>query len=266
MINTGTGLNFCSGNKVYDNALIIGHENGKSNMERILKRLNEMRKNPEKLEEQISNLNTMTNKLLEEVEKGSEWDKMIRENLNYENRFFDDLKSQDFGLKFPDLTFNKCLNLNMGDLTINLIHSGTSTYKDDILIYVPELKLLHVGGVFTKNRVPKITESTDIEKWLDIFDQFLNKESAIDYVIGGRGDIMSMNDVRDNLGYIKDLWNGVKKEINAGAPAEKIIDRFSFDKFNRLSNADPYLPSMPGNPPVDLHKRNVQNIIKMLEK
>ncbi|MFC1725443.1 hypothetical protein ACFL4T_07430 [candidate division KSB1 bacterium] len=262
VINTGSSLGYTKGNHLFDNACIIGHTNGKSNMERIFKSLNDMKKDPQKLDNQVNNLNTMTNKMLEGVKKGSSWENMIKENLNYENQFFNELKSSDFQFKFPDITFDERLCLYTGNFTINLINSGVTKKKDDILIYMPELKLLHVGEIFTKNRLPQITESSDIPKWLSIFQQFLEKENEIGYVIGGHGEIMSMKDIRDNLEYINDLYEGIKSAKSSGSALEDVKEKFSFTNFNHMTHIDPNFPGMM----VNMHDMNINSIWKILDK
>ncbi len=263
VINFRSGLDHCFGNHVYSDASIIGHESWQPNMAGMLKNLKDRRSDPKKLENTIKDLNDNTNKLISGIKKDSYWKRLIKENLRYENMFFDELKSPDFNLTFYDITFRDRLTIKMNKITLLLISAGAFGEMDDIILHIPELKLLHVGQVFSKNWLPKITQNMNITKFLDFFNDFFSKNKNIKYVTSSHGDLMTKTDIKNHLDYIKKLWAGIQELKNKGTSKENIMKEFSFDKFDKLNHIDPVFPLQP---PLNYHERNISSIIKILEK
>ncbi len=203
-------------------------------------------------------------KRLESMEKGSEEEKILRETFNYENQIYNEtILSPDFKYVSPNLSFNDRMTVYFGDLTIRMKYNVISYSDSDILIYIPELKLINVGDVFNKSRLPWLNEKSDIPRWLEIFQEFLDKETEIEYVIGGHGDVFTMKEIRAQLAYLKELWEGIKTAKNEGLSKEQIQEKFSFDKFkNLLSAVDPFYPGTK----MSMQDMNVNTILKMFDK
>ena len=64
------------------------------------------------------------------------------------------VKSEDYELTVPDITFSDRLNISCGDVNIELLYYGPSHTYSDILILVPEEKLLFVGDLFFRKWLP----------------------------------------------------------------------------------------------------------------
>ena len=153
------------------------------------------------------------------------------------------------------------MTVHLDDLTLQMVHNVRSYSGSDIIIYVPELKFLNVGDIFNKDRFPNITSRTDIPRWLKIFEEFTEKESEIDFVIGGHGELMTMADVREQLDYIRDLWEEIRMAKSRGMELEEIKEKFSFKNFDHLTHINP-VNFLTGT---NSHERIIENIWKMLD-
>ena len=255
VINTHGAYDHTGGNKAFSDVDIVGHDKIPEDFSRMSKMLE-----VPKMREQFNTQMKALRKRLENFEKGSQAEKEI-------NEFFIAFSAlltmdQNFNDALPTITFSDRMTINLEDLTLAMVHNVQSYSESDIIIYVPELKFLNVGDVFNEDRLPVINVNSDITRWLEIFEEFLEKETEIDYVIGGHAGVMTMADVRLNLDYIKDLCAGIKSAKEQGLAEEEIKEKFSFKKFNHLTHVNPVNEAFQ----INAHQRNVETILKMLNK
>lgn len=255
VINTHGAFDHTGGNKAFSDVDIIGHDK----IPEEFSQMSKMLEDPKMRKEFNSQMKEFRERL-ENLEKGSQAEKEI-------NEFFITFSAlltmdQNFNDALPTITFSDRMTIHLEDLTLAMVHNVQSYSESDIIIYVPELKFLNVGDVFNKDRLPVINVNSDITRWFEIFEEFLEKETEIDYVIGGHAGVMTMADVRSNLDYIKDLWVGIKSAKEQGLAEEEIKEKFSFKKFNHLTHVNPVNEAFQTN----AHQRNIETIWKILNK
>ncbi len=253
LVLTHAAFDHTTGNQEFSEAVIIGHDIVPSRMEVNVKRVHEQ---GGFFYRSFQNAKDR----LEEVTKGSLEEKETNEFVTAYTLLLKELSSPGFILTPPDITFDDRLTLRLGDLTLHMVHNIPSYSDNDIITYIPELKLLNVGDVFNNDRLPWISRNTDIPKWLEIFKEFTDKEGQIEYVIGGHGGLLTMTEVKEHLEYVNDLWEGIKSAKADGMTLEEIQQKFSFEKFNHLSHINPIIPGWK----IDMHAMNIRNIWRML--
>jgi glyoxylase-like metal-dependent hydrolase (beta-lactamase superfamily II) len=93
----------------------------------------------------------------------------------------------------------------MGDVTFRLIYFGKAHSESDILIHVPELKLLMVGDLFSPYGRPGIDddERSDTDRWLYVMDWVGERQANIDLVIGGHGQLMTTKDLNSFKNFVQ---------------------------------------------------------------
>ena len=146
----------------------------------------------------------------------------------------------DFKMTLPTITFNEKMTLDMGDFTFEMVYLGRAHSGADILIHIPEEKILLVGDTFAYRYLPYVSaaDNYDIPKWFEVLDYFLNKEGEIEKVICGHWEIYNIDMLRKYRIYLQQLWDGVADAIRNGYTLEdskeKLYDSISRESFGHL--------------------------------
>jgi len=254
LVLTHAAFDHTTGNQEFSEAVIIGHDIVPSRMKVNVKRVHEQGGFFYRAFQNAKDR-------LEDLTKGSLEEKEANEFITAYTLLLKELSSPDFILTPPDITFNDQLTLRLGDLTLHMVHNIPSYSDNDIITYIPELKLLNVGDVFNNDRLPWISRNTDIPKWLEIFKDFTDREGQIEHVIGGHSGLLTMTEVKEHLEYVNDLYEGIKSAKADGMTLAETQQKFSFEKFNHLNHINPVIPGWK----IDMHAMNIQNIWRMLD-
>jgi glyoxylase-like metal-dependent hydrolase (beta-lactamase superfamily II) len=101
-------------------------------------------------------------------------------------------------VKQPDITFSDTLNIDLADVTFEMIYFGNYHSHSDILIYVPEMAILFVGDLFSKYGRPAIDGIliADKERWQQTIQWIEKRIVNIKIIIGGHGEILSLDDLK----------------------------------------------------------------------
>jgi len=186
---------------------------------------------------------------------------MLEESLLYWTELTE-LTAGKFQYLKPSITFSDRLSLHAGDLSIELQYCTPGYSDSDILIHVPEEKLLIVGDIFTKDRIPLLNEKSDIERWEALFRPFVEREIDIQHIVSCHGQPMTIPEVKAQLDYLRDLWDGVGDAYSEGLTLEEAKERLAFKKrFPHLQ----HLSTRWADTAFDLHERNIAEIWKALE-
>lgn len=114
-------------------------------------------------------------------------------------------KSLGSSLVMPDKTFEDRLDLSMGGRKIVALNLGPAHSPGDILVWLPEEKLVISGDIAFHQRLLPVFEHTDTAAWIDTWDKFEALDAKV--VIPGHGDVTNMEEVtkytRDYLVFIR---------------------------------------------------------------
>lgn len=198
---------------------------------------------------------------LKEMDINSDEANITKKRILYSSMVCNDLNT-GLGPLTPSIRFNDCLTLYSGDISLILNYHGANHSNTDILIYVPEEKLLIVGDQFGNGSIPYIDENTNISKLLKTINILLEEENKISHIIRGHGDLISLSNFREYVYYIDDMWKLVKEKQRNGFSLEEIKKNFSFKlRYKHLS----HLRHTWSNG-TDYHLLNIENIWKMKYK
>ncbi|HPI20239.1 MAG TPA: MBL fold metallo-hydrolase [Candidatus Kapabacteria bacterium] len=198
LLNTHGHLDHCGGNSVFSGAKIVGNYN-------CINEINEQLKNPEMI---ISKLKKITDEYDSKMDKAElyseEWYEYFTQKIRYLTALNDLENSSQ--IKLPDSTFKDTLNIDMGDITFNLLFFGKCHSESDILIYSPENKILFTGDLFSNYGRPSINENstTDKEKWQKGATWIEKRLENIELIIGGHGQIFDKSDLKSFITSIRE--------------------------------------------------------------
>lgn len=140
----------------------------------------------------------------------------------------------------PDRVFSDRLELNLGGETIEVLYLGPAHSPGDIVVWLPERKVVISGDVAFHERLLPVFEDTDTAGWIDTWDRFV--ELGAEIIIPGHGGPVDGYDIvtrytRDYLVYMRDQ---VREILDAGGGLNDAyqIDQSAYahlDTFHELS-------------------------------
>ncbi|PLW96325.1 MAG: hypothetical protein C0591_08965 [Marinilabiliales bacterium] len=190
VINTHAHHDHNRGNSVFVKSQIVGHKNS----------LNEIEKQwemPEKVKKAVGKITEEYDLKLEKYKQNSEeWYYAFKQKTRYQNSY-NDIESA-IPIKKPNITFSDSYNIDMDNITFQLKYFGKCHSNSDILIFVPELKLLFTGDLMFQFGRPSINDTTKVDKelWAEAVCWIEKRMYGIDKIIGGHGQIMSIEDLK----------------------------------------------------------------------
>lgn len=200
LINTHAHPDHIGGNQVFSDAVIIGHDNCQSEISGYWR-------NPEKNRNNLRRIVADYEQKLPTLAAGSaEWNNAFTQTLRYRHAFND--LTTDRVITPPTLRFTDQLNLALGDVSFYLIYFGEAHSTSDIVIQVPEKRLLLVGDLFSGYGRPSFSETGDqgkVARWKMVMQWIGARREKIDHVIGGHGEIMTRADLEAFLQYVASL-------------------------------------------------------------
>jgi glyoxylase-like metal-dependent hydrolase (beta-lactamase superfamily II) len=198
LINTHGHSDHTGGNTVFADAVIIGHENCQSE-------ISNQWKYPEKVKSSLNKIVEDYDKELKSLVPGTaEWNDVLCQKTRYQYAWYDALNNSS--VTKPNKTFTDNLDIDMGDVKFNLIYFGKAHSESDIIIHIPEKKLLMVGDLFSKYGKPGFSNKVQYaERWLKVIEWIEYRLAYIDIVIDGHGKIMSKDDLQSFNNHIKKM-------------------------------------------------------------
>ena len=189
VINTHCHPDHYGGNSVFYETKIIGQENGP-------KEISEQGANNEKTKKSISKIVEEYEWQLKECKINTQkWHDAFTQKTRYDNALTD--AEMQIPIKYPDMIFSDSLQIDMGDMKFEMVYFGKCHSNSDILIYIPELKILFSGDLFFKYGRPSINGSQmkDKEKWENAIIWIERRITNIDTIISGHGELLSIDDL-----------------------------------------------------------------------
>ena len=204
LINTHSHFDHTGGNRIFKDIKILAHNN-------CISEILNYRKDPEKIKKMYQKIIDQMDKKINSTETEAITKHDARIDKCRYSAVLNDLKN-DITLTLPDITFSDTMKMNMGDMTLNLIYFGKAHTNSDIIIHIPEEKLVFIGDLFMPGGNPsfKIVEKKDAERVSDLLNSLIFKDD-IETIITGHGDFVKKNDLyafNDNL---KKQFNLVKE-------------------------------------------------------
>lgn len=112
---------------------------------------------------------------------------------------------------YPVLTFEKRMEIDLGDRTVELIYLGHSHTEGSIVVFVPDRKVLFAGDILFTNYHPNF-KNGDIAGWIKALDDL--KAMDFNVLVPGHGPLSGKKDLEDMKNYIS-LFDKKARELTA---------------------------------------------------
>jgi glyoxylase-like metal-dependent hydrolase (beta-lactamase superfamily II) len=244
IVNTHGNWDHVGGNQIFADCMIIGHERcieGMRQFEALLADIIAEGRQDE----------ANTKEALETLDSNSEEANILKVDMSAWKTVYDDYED-GFVLTPPNVTFNDRLTVDLDDLTLKLFYFGEAHTNHDIIIHVEEEGLIAVGDLlYFKRLLPPfaIGEVLDVPRWTKSLNALLDKNSHVEHIIPGHGDIMTRNELTLWRDYIVELWEGMTVANEEGLGFEVVKERYS------LKNRFAYLGQL-GLDPAELEEHH----------
>ncbi|EZH74389.1 metallo-beta-lactamase [Aquimarina atlantica] len=129
----------------------------------------------------------------------------------------------------PVITFNEGLQLYFKDENVKAFHVHNAHTDGDALIYFVNGNVLHMGDTFFNGRYPYIDLKSggSIKGYIKASEKALLIANDDTKIIPGHGKLATTKDLAMFLKMLKEITNGIQKEIEAGKSEEDITKNTS---------------------------------------
>jgi len=146
-------------------------------------------------------------------------------------------KAQGTVLAPATVVFTDRKTIDLGKLSVELLHFGNAHTPGDLAVWVPTRKVLFTGDIAFNERLLAVLPIGSTDGWIKAFDA-LEKLPATSWV-PGHGSVLtrerSRRDTRDYLAFLRDE---AKKIFDAGGSLQDAVEKTDQSKFRSLANFD----------------------------
>lgn len=232
LINTHHHFDHTNGNQVFEDAVIIAHENAVQPMMNHASNRNAFLK---ARRARVQRRDALRNTLPKE----SGLYKRLRDLVITSRAMCDDYASADgYRLTLPTLTLNESLTLHMGDLTLQIVYFGPGFHTDnDLLIYIPEEHVLFTGDVLRPAvSFSHFTSDSDFLPWIRAIEKLDIQPDGLKIVTNHNG-VLSGHHLTKFLDSLKTMVVIKKNRINGVVQLRSMFTSMTFDQsMDRFNN------------------------------
>lgn len=262
VINTHQHHDHTNGNQLYADRPIIAHQAAREGM------INEVAGVPAwfaRVGKAVQDMEERQKTLDPEGPQG----KTNAENIIYWRTVIRDMQ-QGHVSTFPNVTFSDRMSLGLGDLTLDLYAFPGLHSPGDIVVHIPEEKVLCVGDMINDGWLPPLDEKTaaDPASLLRTWKEILERGPDTQFVLPGHSYVkVSFDSFKWRYGYFQTLWDGLIKAEAAGKSLAEAQSMLAFETtFPDQKDMIRRLPGRAGGPEVDVHARNIEILWAALKR
>lgn len=132
----------------------------------------------------------------------------------------------DLAAKTPAIVFEDSLTLDLGDLTLEMRFCGSAHTNHDIVVYIPEEKLLLTGDLICAPRSPcfSVDAMADIPRLVRELDRFLRRAEGLETVVPGHGTILTRGELSSFCRAVSERYVEVRIERSAAWVMDQAIE------------------------------------------
>ncbi len=144
----------------------------------------------------------------------------------------------------PNITLSDRLTMYYGDTHMELIHLGPAHTDNDVIVYLPDQKLLYSGDIFFFWSAP-LGHQGDFAGWLKAIDEVMQMD--VDVIVPGHGPAGSKADVASARGAVEVYLDEGRRCIKAGYSLEEAIRRVDLGEYAAWPDAVSRIPQNIGS-------------------
>jgi cyclase len=211
LINTHMHNDHAFANEVFPEATVVGPERGVAALDQEVKRIPEL---IERLQGGRASFSEWAAQTSPDSAEGRE----AREGVAAFDVGIADLE-KGITPRYPTETFRGLLALDLGDVRIELFEFAGLHSDSDILIVVPEERMLFTGDVFWGGQLPTVQVRTahDLQQLLNHWKVILDAYPDLEVIVPGHSDVpLTLEDFKGMYAYVSRLWSDVKAAKASG--------------------------------------------------
>lgn len=144
-------------------------------------------------------------------------------------------KLDDITLTLPNRTFEKRLDIKVGDKEVNLIEVGPAHTRGDVLVFVPSDRTIFTGDILFIDGTP-IMWAGPIANWIQACDLMLNLD--VEAVVPGHGPITDKRGVEAVKGYLEYIRSESRKRYDAGMTVSEAARDIALGDYESWGDAE----------------------------
>jgi glyoxylase-like metal-dependent hydrolase (beta-lactamase superfamily II) len=214
VVNTHANGDHCWGNQLVRDAEIVASRRGAEEMAEfppsLMVKLDKIARLSMRIGPLGQGLGWLAGKL------GIETLESVVEAAPYVLEIFGDFSFDGIELVLPTRTFDDSLTLKVGDKRVELIEVGPAHTKGDVIVHVPDDKVLYTGDILFIGGHPIVWEGP-VSNWIAACERI--EAMDLDYIVPGHGPLTDRRGVARVREYLSYLEREARARFDAGVPA-----------------------------------------------
>lgn len=162
-------------------------------------------------------------------------------------------KAAGTALAYPSETIDTQRTLQLGKTKIELLHFGSAHTAGDIIVWLPQQKILFAGDLVFTQRMLAVLPLGNSGGWVKAFDQALALKPLI--IVPGHGKLTDIKTAtHDTRDYLMTLRNGAQAVLAKNGSLQDAVAKTDQSKFTYLLNFEL------------LAKRNMNQVFTEMER
>ncbi len=150
-------------------------------------------------------------------------------------RIFGDFDFAGIRTIAPSQTFDGELTLHVGDKAVQLIEVGPAHTRGDILVHVPDDRVVFTGDILFVNGHP-IVWAGPVSNWIKACDRLMAMD--VDAIVPGHGPITDRQGVAQVKGYLEYISASAKQCYDEGLSTMEAARAISLDAYASWTDAE----------------------------
>jgi len=175
----------------------------------------------------------------------------VRKNLEHiQQPYYEDTPGTPIGL--PNITFSRELAVRIGGKEVRTEYFGRGHTSGDVVVYFPELKVIHTGDLFLSFPRPPdkprgagiyvdYAQGGSFLEWTATLDRILALD--FDIVIPGHGPVATRQDLLRFRGDVEAMRERIQALIKSGASKQQVLTVFEMDYGWKSTGCPPSPPT-----------------------
>jgi len=154
----------------------------------------------------------------------------------YFKECFDAFDFQKIKPLYPTQIINNKKTLHLDNLVIELIDLGPAHTKSDLIVWIPEKKVVFTSDILFNDSTPIMWEGP-VENWINACDYLINLKA--EYYIPGHGAIINkIEEIKKIRSYFEHLLKETETFYKKGYALDKIIQEIDTSKYQNWTESE----------------------------
>lgn len=134
---------------------------------------------------------------------------------------------KDFAIPAARMTFTDQVQMDLGDMTMNLVFFGSSSSTGQVFLWIPEEKFAWLSDAFHAWHIlphqAYLGKSADVKRWLRVLDTVLSPANNIRHIFRCNGGAWTIEQLRQRRNLIEDIYQKTLRADKEGLDLDTIL-------------------------------------------